>query len=66
MIEVSDDGIGMDEGKIARLLDWANRGKGIGVANTNRRLTQLYGQGLLIHSIPGEGTTVSFLIPHQS
>ncbi len=66
LIEVSDDGIGMDEGKIARLLDWANRGKGIGVANTNRRLTQLYGQGLLIHSIPGEGTTVSFLIPHPS
>jgi len=66
LIEVSDDGIGMDEDKIARLLDWANRGKGIGVANTHRRLTQLYGQGLLIRSVPGEGTTVSFLVPHQS
>nr|WP_137060897.1 hypothetical protein [Paenibacillus terrae] len=36
---------------------------GIGISNTNRRLIQLYGQGLSIDSKPGEGTTVSFVIP---
>ncbi|PRX71910.1 sensor histidine kinase YesM [Cohnella sp. SGD-V74] len=63
-IEVSDDGWGMDPEQIERLLDSSLRGKGgIGVANTHRRLIQLYGQGLSIFSRPGEGTIVSFVIP---
>jgi len=66
LIEVSDDGVGMDDDKLSRLLDWADRTKGIGLSNTNRRLTQLYGQGLFIRSRPGEGTTVSFLVPERS
>ncbi|MFC4598213.1 ATP-binding protein [Cohnella hongkongensis] len=64
--EVSDDGIGMNEDKAARLLAWENRGRGIGLSNTNRRLTRLYGQGLTVRSRPGEGTTVSFLVPDRS
>jgi len=66
LIEVSDDGVGMNEDQINRLLDWADRTKGIGLSNTNRRLTQLYGQGLFIRSRPGEGTTVSFRVPDRS
>ncbi len=65
LIEVSDDGVGMNEDKIARLLIW-NNGKGIGLSNTNRRLTQLYGRGLSIRSRVGEGTSVSFLVPDRS
>ncbi len=64
LIEVLDNGKGMDEETIKRLLheqSW-NHG-GIGLYNTNRRLIQIYGQGLSIKGQPGEGTSVSFLIP---
>lgn len=64
LIEVHDNGKGMEQDKIARLLSPTMQGKGgIGLANTNRRLIQLYGQGLSIISRPNEGTTVSFVIP---
>lgn len=36
---------------------------GIGIANTNRRLIQLYGKGLKLESETGKGTKVSFEIP---
>ena len=65
LIEVSDDGVGMTQHKIKGLLDWTS-GKGIRLANTHRRLTQLYGNGLSVSSRPGEGTTVSFIIPKRS
>ncbi|WP_256759460.1 ATP-binding protein [Cohnella sp. WQ 127256] len=63
-IEVMDNGKGMEQEKVIQLLSPTLKGKrGIGLSNTNRRLTQLYGQGLSIHSKPNEGTTVSFVIP---
>lgn len=63
-IEVSDDGRGMSQKQIDTLLDASLQGKGgIGIANTNRRLLQLYGQGLSILSRPLQGTVVSFVIP---
>lgn len=66
LIEVDDNGKGMDQDKIDQLLSPIMQGKsGIGVANTHRRLIQLYGQGLSISSKPGEGTTVSFIIPNH-
>lgn len=66
LIEVNDNGKGMDQDKIDQLLHPNLQGKrGIGVANTHRRLIQLYGQGLSIKSQPGEGTTVSFIIPNH-
>lgn len=64
LIEVKDNGKGMEQDKVTELLSPTLNGKrGIGIANTNRRLIQLYGQGLSIRSKPGEGTTVSFVIP---
>ncbi|MBP1991589.1 hybrid sensor histidine kinase/response regulator [Paenibacillus eucommiae] len=64
LIEVSDNGKGMDQEKVNQLLTSTMKGTGgIGLANTNRRLIQLYGQGLSIFSKPNEGTTVSFIIP---
>lgn len=67
LIEIGDNGKGMDQQTIDRLLvpSLGQQG-GIGIANTNRRLIQLYGRGLTIHSVPGEGTTVSFVIPNQA
>lgn len=65
LIEVHDNGKGMEPEKVTQLLNPTMKGKrGIGVTNTNRRLKQLYGQGLSIVSKPDEGTTVSFVIPN--
>ncbi|MGG1662724.1 ATP-binding protein [Brevibacillus sp. NRS-1366] len=64
--EVKDDGKGMDEEKVREILGHTvNAKSGIGVSNTNRRLTQMYGKGLSIKSKLGEGTTVSFVIPDR-
>ncbi|OME61317.1 hypothetical protein BSK59_03885 [Paenibacillus odorifer] len=61
---IADTGIGMDEAQVSKLLQPKSlKDQGIGLLNTDRRLTQLYGQGLKIQSIPGVGTTVSFIIP---
>lgn len=66
LFEVRDDGRGIEEGIVRQLLDLSTKGKGgIGLSNTNRRLTQMYGKGLSIVSKPGEGTTVSFEIPDR-
>ncbi|MBB3068593.1 sensor histidine kinase YesM [Paenibacillus baekrokdamisoli] len=66
LIEVKDNGKGMEQEKVIQLLSPTMKGKGgIGLSNTNRRLTQLYGQGLSIFSKPNQGTTVSFVIPNN-
>ncbi|MFB6364125.1 ATP-binding protein [Paenibacillus elgii] len=65
-VEVADNGKGMEPDKVRQLLNPpAKSRRGIGLSNTNRRLAQLYGQGLSIHSKPKEGTTVSFVIPKK-
>ncbi|WP_442952385.1 ATP-binding protein [Paenibacillus sp. UNC451MF] len=64
LIEVKDNGKGMEQEQVIQLLSPIIKGTGgIGLSNTNRRLIQLYGQGLSIISKPNEGTTVSFVIP---
>ncbi|RXZ81906.1 response regulator [Paenibacillaceae bacterium] len=61
---VTDNGKGMDDEQISKLLSPAGReNRGIGLLNTHSRLTRLYGQSLQIQSKRGEGTTVSFTIP---
>ena len=66
LFEVKDDGNGMAEAIVRQNLDLSMKDKGgIGVSNTNRRLTQTYGKGLSIVSKPGEGTTVSIDIPDR-
>ncbi|MEK3788025.1 hybrid sensor histidine kinase/response regulator [Paenibacillus sp. FSL K6-1230] len=63
-VEVQDNGKGMTEEQVQQLLTASMHEKnGIGIANTNRRLIHLYGQGLSILSEPDVGTTVSFVIP---
>lgn len=66
-VAVSDDGAGMDEEEVRRLLDpTSGSPRGIGLRNTDRRLRQLYGSGLNIASVPDEGTTVKFRIPDKT
>jgi len=63
-IMVKDNGVGMEQMKIVEVLqNPLNISKGIGLRNTNRRLKNMYGQGLVIQSSIGNGTTVSFKIP---
>ncbi len=67
LIEIKDNGIGMEQERADQLLNLTMKSQGgIGLSNTNRRLKQRYGKGLSIHSKPGEGTTVSFAIPEKS
>lgn len=65
-ITVQDDGVGMSEEKVRRILQ-CNEGasKGVGLHNTNLRLKRHYGKGLQIVSEPGRGTTVSFVVYRQ-
>lgn len=64
LIEVKDDGAGMDQETVEQLLAPSHeRKRGVGLSNTNRRLKQQYGQGLTVQSEPGKGTTVSFVVP---
>jgi two-component system, LytTR family, sensor kinase len=59
-ILVEDDGVGMPEAKLARLLE-----QGIGVNNVNERLKVLFGNEyrIWIESKPGEGTRTGIEIP---
>ncbi|WP_441925376.1 hybrid sensor histidine kinase/response regulator [Paenibacillus sp. 2TAF8] len=70
LIEIEDNGSGMQPEQIERALAWPKpnplKPGGIGLTNTHRRLNQLYGQGLTIVSSPGQGTKVSFFIPDQA
>ena len=77
MIEVSDDGVGMDEAALARLnerLDKSgpalqdsdiDRGGGLALANVNNRIHLLFGEeyGLRVYSMPGAGTDVQIALP---
>lgn len=65
LFEVKDNGKGMTEEEVKHLLNSSKRipKSGIGLLNTNRRLLQRYGQGLMIESQPGVGTMISFVIP---
>jgi len=62
LISVADNGVGMRKEKVAQLLNGDPANSGIGIINTDRRLRQLYGQGLRIKSKVGEGTEISFLV----
>ncbi|MFC5470663.1 ATP-binding protein [Cohnella suwonensis] len=63
-VSVSDNGVGMDAERQRQLFDPAyGLPQGIGLRNTDRRLKQLYGQGLSIRSAPGHGSIVGFRLP---
>lgn len=67
LVSVIDNGKGMTRKEIdelfikKKLLEHTS----VGLQNVDRRLKQLYGKGLIIQSIPNNGTTVSFYIPYN-
>lgn len=61
---ITDNGVGMDEKTVQGLLcTRSGNRQGVGLLNIDRRLKQIYGNGLLIQSYPEQGTTVSFVVP---
>ncbi|WP_214413684.1 sensor histidine kinase [Sphaerisporangium fuscum] len=67
-ITVEDDGTGMDPERVREMLDGeppSGDMGGIGLANVDVRLRQIYGEeyGLVIDTAPGEGTTVRMRVP---
>ncbi|WP_339795972.1 histidine kinase [Paenibacillus sp. FSL R5-0744] len=71
-IVVQDNGKGMDAEKLNALVESLDRpttkenGKmGIGLQNLHRRLQHMFGEsyGLVIRSLPGEGTEVAIMLP---
>ncbi|NEA23238.1 sensor histidine kinase [Actinomadura bangladeshensis] len=69
VISVEDDGIGMDPDEVRRLLAGERRTPsdeaGIGLANVDERLRQVYGgeYGLAVETGPGAGTKVIVRVP---
>ncbi|WP_139997341.1 cache domain-containing sensor histidine kinase [Paenibacillus paridis] len=68
ILEVMDDGVGMDEGKQSAILTGQNvstKGGGYGVRNINERLQLSYGPlyGLKYESTLGQGTKVLLRVP---
>ena len=71
-IEVSDNGVGMDAGKLnedlaKNDLNYVEKGDSIGLHNINARIKMLYGDdyGIVIASVLGKGTRVSVTLPGQ-
>ncbi|QJC51514.1 sensor histidine kinase [Paenibacillus albicereus] len=72
-IEVSDDGIGMDSQALERLLEESDEssrksGLGIGLSFVDRSIRTHFGEPYRLHaaSSPGEGTTMSIILPIRS
>ena len=71
VIEVADNGPGMPEETVERLLDQSyaaapgTQGSGLGLRNVHQRIRLTFGEeyGLAIHSEPDAGTTVCIRLP---
>ncbi|WP_066944590.1 histidine kinase [Microtetraspora fusca] len=64
-ISVEDDGTGMDPERLRRILSGEDRATGVGLANVDERLRQVYGDeyGLVVETGRGAGTKVSIRLP---
>lgn len=69
IVEMSDDGVGMDEEQLSQIFTrpHSSKGGGYGVHNIQERLKLAYGPsyGLEFRSTPGMGTTVILKLPYQ-
>lgn len=66
-IEIEDNGIGMDSGRLQSLLrEEPDAPQGVGLRNISKRLKYEYNTELKIESVPGKGTKVTLLLPRES
>nr|WP_320147642.1 ATP-binding protein [uncultured Anaeromusa sp.] len=67
VLRVEDDGPGMEEAALQRLLQGKNVSDvGIGLPNIHKRLQRHYGEGLQVTSTLQEGTVVTAFIPKHA
>ena len=64
IIEIEDDGVGIESERLALLLNEERRETGVGLMNIHHRFIRLYGSGIEISSTIGKGTTVRLVIPN--
>ena len=71
ILEVIDDGVGMEEEQVIEMLQDGENiyhdGKGYGIANVDARIKLGFGQdyGISINSMPDAGTIVRILLPQK-
>ena len=65
-IDVSDNGVGMDEETVSELTEVLHDTARIGIYNIHNRLVNLFGKGIVVQSAKGVGTSVSFVVPFVS
>ncbi|QKS57760.1 response regulator [Paenibacillus barcinonensis] len=63
LIQVEDNGVGIEPQHLQKLLDQPGTRSGVGLMNIQRRLILHYGIGMHIWSQTGEGTSVTLQIP---
>lgn len=63
LFTVADDGPGLSQQELEKILEAPTAETGIGLYNTHTRLTRLYGHGLSLSAGLGKGTEISFMIP---
>jgi sensor histidine kinase YesM len=70
VLSVSDNGVGMDADEINRQLqtgpaDALDKSSSVGLGNIHARTRLLFGEkyGVVVHSAPGEGSTVTLAVP---
>lgn len=65
VINVEDDGMGMDPDQLASVLAGTTVNMHVGLRNVDMRLRQLYGNsnGLVIETAPGAGTQITMRVP---
>ncbi len=64
LIEVEDNGVGMSEEMVNKILT-EPESLGVGLSNVQKRLKKMYNTSLNIESIPGSGTKISMLLPEH-
>jgi two-component system LytT family sensor kinase len=62
-IGVQDNGAGIDQEKIKRLLSGEDVNRGVGIFNISRRLKRMYGTSLMIKNMENGGLDVSMELP---
>ncbi len=73
-LEISDTGVGVDEGKIAAIFREEKRQKsqgqttGLGILNVHKRIKHYFGgqYGITMQSCLGSGTTIGICLPYQT
>jgi two-component system sensor histidine kinase YesM len=68
IVKITDDGIGMDEEKLRRILEYTQESKeSFGLTSVDERIKLYFGEeyGLKIESAKGEWTVVTIRIPKR-